>query len=263
MQLTRAITAVTLLAFTAACRESATEPQTPADALTRDVAVVSGDAAYEDVGVIYAQIGTFGVPMGDVGRVTGWTGPCPYDATTERFTCPVQTREGRTFSRSYAFRDATGNAQRAYDGATTASANFQSSMAGSVERDGWSATMSHERDMTASGLVGTETSHTINGTGSSTESRSRHTDGGLRTYRMSSVATFTNVVVPVPRARGAWPVSGTITRTVTAVREGVVGSVSHERMSTTTFNGTRFASMTVGDRTFTLDLATGRAVRKP
>lgn len=263
MQLTRAITAVTLLAFTAACRESATEPQTPADALTRDVAVVSGDAAYEDVGVIHAQIGMFGVPTGDVGRATGWTGPCPYDAGTGRFTCPVQTREGRTFSRSYAFQNATGNPQSAYDAATTASANFRSSMTGSVEREGWSATMSHERDMTQSGLAGAETSHTINGTGSSTETRSRHTDGGVRAYRMSSVATFTNVVVPFPRAHGAWPLSGTITRSVTAAREGQVGSATHHRTATVTFNGTRFASLAVGDRTFTLDLATGHVVHEP
>jgi hypothetical protein len=90
--------------------------------------------------------------------------------------------------------------------------------------------------------------------------RSRHTDAGDRTYSMATVATLTDVVVPFPRSRGAWPVSGTITRTVTATRDG--DAAVHTRTTTTTFNGTRFATLTVGDRTFTVDLATGRVQRR-
>ena len=158
--------------------------------------------------------------------------------------------------------DAGGQAQSAYDAATTASANFKSTMSGSISRDGWSATIARERDMTVTGLEGAETQHTINGVGSSTESRSQHTDGGVRSYTMTSVATFTNVVIPFPRTRGAWPLSGTITREVSATREGDQGTQSRQRTATTTFNGTRFATLVVGDRTFTIDLATGRIVRR-
>ena len=247
-----------------ACRDSGTEVPgpTPDELVATDIAVVTGDAAYEDVGVVYAQLAAFNVPTGDIGRVAGLESPCPYDATSGRFICPVRTAGGRTVARSYAFHDAEGVPQAAYDAVTTASANFRSTMTGAVQRDQWSATIAHERDITASGLAGAETQHTINGVGSSSQTRSRHADGGVRSYSMSSVATFADVVVPFPRARGAWPVSGTITRQVTATREGDERSGTFTRTSVTTFNGTRFATLTIGDRQFTLDLASGRVQRR-
>ena len=250
-----------LMFLALACTHSGTEvpAETPEERLAADLAVVAGDATYEDVGVMHTQFGAFGIPTGDVPRTGGWHGGCPYDAASGRFVCPVLSANGRTMARSYAFADASGAPQAAYDAVTTESANFRSTMSGAVAREGWSATVSHERDMTVSGLSGAETSHTINGTGSSAQMRSRHTDASDRTYSMSSVATFTNVVVPFPRTRGAWPTSGTITRTVTATREG--DGETHTRTTVTTFNGTRFATLTVGERTFTLDLATGRVVR--
>ena len=254
--------AALLLAAATACRDSSGPSRDPADILTADVALVAGDAAFEDVNVIYTQLGAYGVPTGEISRTGGWQGGCPYDAGSGRFTCPTQTRENITVSRSYAFKDANGQPQSAYDASTTASANFRSTLSGAVSRDLWSATISRERDMTASGLAGAETQHTINGVGSSTESRSRHTDGGTRTYTMTAVATFANVVVPVPRSRGAWPLSGTITRVVTATRDGEAGSESRTSTAVLTFNGTRFATLVVGDRTFTVDLADGRTVRR-
>ena len=263
MRSIRAVALVLLAALGAACQDSSGPTNDPADVLTADVAMVAGDAAFEDVNVIYTQSGAFGVPTGEVGRTGGWQGACPYDAVTGRFTCPTLTRENMTLTRSYAFGDASGRAQSAYDATTTASANFRSTMSGSVARDRWSATVSRTRDMTESGLAGAETQHIINGVGTSTETRSRHTDGGERTYTMSTVATFTNVVVPFPRARGAWPLSGSITRQVTASRDGATDTPAASRTATLTFNGTRMATMTVGDRTFTVDLASGRTTRHP
>jgi hypothetical protein len=224
--------------------------------------MVAGDAAFEDVNVIYTQLAAFGVPTGEIQRTGGWQSGCPFDAGTGRFVCPTQTRENVTVSRSYGFKNAAGQAQSAYDATTTESANFRSTLSGSVARDRWTATISRERDITESGLAGAETQHTINGIGSSTESRSRHTEGGDRTYTMTTVATYTNVVVPFPRERGAWPVSGTVTRQVTAVRDGEAGAQTQTRTATLTFNGTRLATLVVGDRTFTVDLATGRTVRR-
>jgi hypothetical protein len=230
--------------------------------LTADVAIVAGDAAFEDVNVIYTQLGAFGAPTGDIQRTGGWRGGCPYDASTGRFTCLPHTGENITVTRSYGFKDAAGQPQPAYDAATTESANFRSTMSGSVTRERWSATIDRERDITASGLAGAETRHTIDGFGSSIESRSRHTDGGVRSYTMTATATFTNVVVPFPRSRGAWPLSGSITREVAATREGDGASAAVARTATLTFDGTRFASLVVGDRTFTVDLASGRTVRR-
>ncbi len=258
----RLIATTALAVLTASACQDSSGPSEAIDPLTRDVAVVAGDAAFEDVGVIYTQIGAFGIPTGDIGRIGGWRNDCAFDAPSGRFVCPTLTRENMTMSRSYAFMDGNGQAQSAYDGTTTASANFRSTMSGAIGRDNWSATISRERDMTVSGLEGAETQHTINGVGSNTESRSRHTDDGVRTYTMTSVATFTNVVIPFPRSRGAWPLSGTITREVSATRDGDQASQSRQRTATLTFNGTRFATLVVGDRTFTVDLASGRTVRR-
>jgi hypothetical protein len=263
MRSTPVLAAAALLLFATAACQDASGPRDPSDVLTADVAVVAGDAAFEDVNVIYTQIGAFGVPTGEIHRTGGWQDGCPFDAPSGRFVCPTQTRENMTMARSYAFKTAAGQAQSAYDAATTESANFRSTLSGAVTHDGWSATISRERDMTESGLAGAETQHTINGVGSGTESRSRHTDGGDRSYTMSTVATFTNVVVPFPRSRGEWPVSGTVTRAVTATRDGAAGSETRTRTTTLTFNGTRFATMVVGDRTFSVDLASGRTVRRP
>ena len=247
-----------IIALAVGCSDASTEPAGPDDVLAADVAVVAGDAVYEDVNVIQTHAGAFGVPTGPIDRTGGWQGNCPYDVTSGRFTCPTVTREHMTISRSYAFADAAGAAQTAYDAAATESANFVTTMSGAVTRDRWSATIERSRNFTVSGLTGAETAHTINGVGSSTEARSRHTDGGVRMYEMSAVATFANVVVPFPRSRGAWPLSGTVTREVAATREGPAGTGARSRTTVVTFNGTRFATMTVGDRSFTVDLATGR-----
>ena len=247
-----------LLCVAAACRDSATEVPAPGDVVTTDVAVVAGAAAHEDVGVIYTQFGAFSVPTGDIGPFPGWSPVCPYDAITGRFTCPPLTAAGRTMARSYAFMDAAGAPQSAYHAETTASANFRSTLSGTFSREGLTATISHDRDITVSGLVGSETQHTIDGVASTNQMQTRHSDRGERTYSMSSVATIQRVVIPFPRSRGAWPLSGSIRRDFTATRHGVPGTQT--RVTTTTFNGTRFATLTVGDRHFTLDLATGRIV---
>lgn len=257
-----AIAAATFVLTVVACSDPATGPGQPHDVLSADVAVVAGDAVFEDVNVIYTQVGAFGVPTGTIDRTGGWQSNCPYDPTSGRFTCATVSREHFTVNRSYAFADAAGAAQSAYDAALTASANFVTTMSGAVTRDTWSATIARSRNITVSGLAGAETQHTVNGVGSSTESRSRHTDGGVRTYEMSAVAAFANVVVPFPRSRGAWPLSGTVTRQVTATRSGEAGSDARTRTTVVTFNGTRYATMVVGDRTFTVDLATGRTERR-
>ena len=250
-----------MAALAVACTESSAPPDEVADQLTSDLAIVAGDAAYEDVGMIYLHLGHLGTPAGDLGRMAGFADRCPYVADSERFVCPPQIHGSLTLTRSYAFADAGGDAQNAYDPVTTASANFQSSLSGTVTRDDWTGTIARSRDFTVSGLAGNETQHIVNGVGSSANSRSRHTDAGTRSYATSDVATFADVVVPFPRTRGAWPLSGTIRRVITATLEGDGGSVSRERIATVTFNGTRFADLVIGDRRYRLDLATGRIVR--
>ena len=78
---------------------------------------------------------------------------------------------------------------------------------------------------------------------------------------MTSATTVSDVVLPFPYAPGAWPLSGTIVRQVSFSRDGRGRGRSGSRTVTVTFNGTQFVPMTVNERSFTLDLATGRPVR--
>jgi hypothetical protein len=257
-------TAAVLAAGVAACSDAPTASTT--DLTTQesfDVATVVGDAVAEDVSLFRMQEGAFGVPTMDAFFTGEWKSNCTYNQATGWFVCPTHTHEGRTIARTFQLLDAAGNPQSAYDPVTTASANFVSTISGSVARDRFSATFSRERNITITGLAGSETQHTINGTGASSTARSQHTaDGVTRSYSMTSTATITDVVVAFPRAQGSWPLSGSITRQVTFSRDAGTGQRrSGTRTATVTFNGTQFVPLVVGDRTFTLDLATGKVVR--
>ncbi|HJU64135.1 MAG TPA: hypothetical protein VJ596_00600, partial [Gemmatimonadaceae bacterium] len=66
------------------------------------------------------------------------------------------------------------------------------------------------------------------------------------------------------RVQFPWPLSGSVTHTVTAIRtrEGANQvSRTFSRTATVTFNGTQFVTLEVGTRVFTLDLATGEVSR--
>jgi hypothetical protein len=126
--------------------------------------------------------------------------------------------------------------------------------------------------MTVSGLQGDEQTRTWNGTGSSSTSRSRHTqDGQARTYNMDESVSVQNVVVPHRNndTRDPWPLSGSITRTVAVQILDGDGNVLRELTRTVviTFNGTQFVTLTVtgpnGSETFEVDLAQRRAHRRP
>ena len=99
-----------------------------------------------------------------------------------------------------------------------------------------------------------------NGTGSGEVERSRHTDGGeVRSYHMLSSSTISQVVVPYPRTEDGWPVSGMIERAITITQTSDTnGTETFERTVTVTFDGTQFATVTVGDETFTVDLSERR-----
>ncbi|NOT07394.1 MAG: hypothetical protein HOP28_04225 [Gemmatimonadales bacterium] len=250
----------------AACKGDVTgtgELATPL--LNADVAAMAADAAGEDVDIMrepvfFISIGPFAALVGPFTVAgTGDLRPanCPYDAASQRLICPVVTRGSITINRSYAFWDAGNVSQQAYDGLLTAKANIQTSIVGSKSGDNWSASISRTRDMTATGLLGEETQRTWNGTGTSNATGSRHNDSGAeRSYDITCTLTVTDVVVPVPIGH---PLSGTITRQCTVTFDGGPrDGESVQRTATVTFNGTSTATLTVGDKTFDLDLTNRR-----
>lgn len=273
------------LAFGAfACSDSSTAPQNQqivADDVAQAAAISAGDATSEDVNLFFAADGALsgtiaGPSQNLVPRVESATEPprytfwafsssCAYDSATQRFLCPPVTKDGLTLVRSLAFFDANGHAMTAYDSLLTASANFQTTVSGVHVALAGKDTIARQRDMTATGLLGHETSRTWNGTGSRSDGGYRVDSTVTRTYHTTDGVAFANIVVSLPRTEHPWPMSGTVTRhvvgTATVVRDGVTRSMSVDKTVTITFNGTEFVPMTVGTKSFTLDLATGKAVR--
>jgi hypothetical protein len=221
---------LSLLALVA-CSDTAGLESAFEENLTLDVAMFAADAAIDE--------------FGDMGRVFGGGGP-----------------QGGTHTAT--FYDVDGNEQDALDPLTTASIHLVIELTREFSRDTWTGTGTRSRDITITGLLGEETTRTVNGTGSASVTRSQHTDAdGTRTYNMTSTSTIVDVVHPVPRTDESWPLSGTITRDVTInVINGPNGDVTRTRTVVITFNGTDTPSMTVDGEPFEVDMST-RSGRRP
>lgn len=272
------------LALAACSSDSAVSPSsfklTAAD--TAEAAAISAsDATAEDVDVMYAAEGAFGSAGPSANEIPapsfsttdsvrfafwGMSNACPYDAGTGRFVCPPVTRGALTLQRSFALFDANGAAQSAYDANLTASANFLVTVNGVHVALLGNDTISRQRDMTVTGLAGTETSRMWNGTGTREDGGFRQDTNRVRTYHTSDNVTWSNILVKLPRLTNPWPMSGMVTRqisgTATVVRSGTTRTFTLQKTVTITFNGTRYVPMTVGTALYTLDLMTGHAVRQ-
>ena len=219
--------------------------------LTLDVAMFSADALIEDVAEL--QLDFSGVIGGAYAASAA-----PVEATSR----PLLERV-----RDVTYYDTDGNEQDAYDGITTASVHIVSEISGERTRGHWSSSVSRTRAITVTGLAGTEVVRTANGIGSSTLSRSYHSDEkGDRSYEMSGTSVITDVVRPVPqdnpfvpREEHLYPVSGTITRDVTVVIiNGRNGDETRTKHVVITFNGTQFVTMTVDGEPIEVDLSARR-----
>lgn len=248
-----------------ACGEGATGPDAATPLLNADLAVVIADDAGEDVDIMREPVfftsmsPAFGPGNGDLNPTN-----CVYNPLTQRLACLPVTRGSLTITRSYMFWNASNVVQQAYDALLTAKANIQTRVQGERSADRWSATIDRFRDLTVTGLAGEETQRTWNGSGTSTVTRSRHTDDGDRSYEISCTLEVANVVVPVPNGSDRFPVSGTITRRCTITFEGGPrDGQTIERVAVVTFNGTQTATLTVGDRTFDIDLKERRRSARP
>jgi len=246
-------------------------------------AISASDATAEDVDVMYAIEGAFGTAAGgatadripapsfttsgDSVRFAFWgfSTACPYDAGTGRFVCPPLTRGALTLDRSFALFDASGASQSAYDANLTASANFQVDVNGVHMALLGNDTVSRHRNLTVTGLAGTETARAWSGTGTREDGGFRQDTNRVRTYHTTDNVTWTNIVVDLPRSTHPWPMSGAVTRqisgTATVVRSGTTRTFTVQKTVTITFNGTRYVPMSVGTVEYTLDLMTGHAVK--
>lgn len=239
--------------------------------LNADIAAAVSHGVGEDVQTM-RELGP-GLRFGFLFLPLGHAAPprdCPYDAATGRHVCPEVTMpHGFVLTRSYAFFDAGGQPMEQYDNELTASINLTRGMEGSVSHEtegaSFSGSVSHSRDLTVSGLAGIETQRTWNGGGTSAIRRTAVVDGrGTRNYEMDATVSVVNVVVPTRDGEDPdpWPLSGTITHVVTGSVAFNEESRTFERTVVVTFNGTRFADVTVNGESFSIDLATRRAMHR-
>jgi len=113
-----------------------------------------------------------------------------------------------------------------------------------------------ERDMTVTGLLGRETHRTWNGTGNEQVSRTGVTLAGEeRSYDADGSFTYDDVVVPIPGTVPRWPVSGTITRSLTVTITGPNGTHTKTVDVAITFDGDSTATAVVNGVSREIDLA--------
>ena len=225
----RAAGVVAALAATAACSDDTAGPAAADFDFTGDMALVVADAVAEDLSVM---------------NVPALGGPSP---TESEFT---RTRERTYF-------DADGAEMDRYDRLLTAAIRTVTETEGSASRGDVEITMARSRDMTVSGLEGEETERTWNGTGEDDRSRIRTSDtDGTRSYIVNGSTTTSDVVRAVDREAQPWPLSGTISRSLTVeTTNGPNGDETRSVVATLTFDGTQFAELVVNGEVFEVDLA--------
>ena len=190
---------------------------------------------------------------------------CTYSSSTGTFTCPATTRNGVTVTRTVKLLDAAGNAQSAYDTATTNTVTEQVTVSGSfTRRDSATTTVQHASTRTVSGLARGSTQRTINGTSAGAETTVGKDTAGTFTVSRTAGDTTKNVVIPVATSTTpTYPTAGTIIRAmqITVTRTGQTPA-SASRREVITYDGSATAKLVITEngttRTCTLPLPFGR-----
>ena len=261
------LAAIPLLVLAAACSSDGA-PLAPsaadAAAINADVAVTSGASVASDVAVWMGNEAA--VSGGFAGAGAPSAGTCTRSGNTT--TCTGGRDGALTVTRTVSFFDASGAAQQQYDASTTARIDFATQVSGTTSGAQSTNTISRARSMSVTGLAGSETQRTWNGTGTATTQSTFTAQAGTRTHQMVEDDTTTNVVWVVAPTRGAYPASGTIVRriavhtTFTGQRSGTFNA---ERRVQVTFNGTAQVQLEVSavtprgttrELSCTLDLST-------
>jgi hypothetical protein len=226
---------VSVLALGAAACEDGTGAFDEA-ALRADAALVAADGMFQDLA--HMQSPTTWAGIGFAPEAVG-----------------IEIQGSRTFSKTVTFFNAANEEQPSYHPEETARMHVVADLTRVAAHSFWSAEITRHRDMNVTGLEGPETERTWNGDSNGEVDKSRHPEGGtVRSYDMTSSAVITNVMRGVPRADNPYPKSGTITRTIHAVR--TVDGVEEVRdvVATITFDGDNTATMTVDGESWEINL---------
>ena len=245
----RATAALAAVAALAACGDS-TDVDTLDDALVVDAAILAADATIEEVRLWSQPFG-----FGDAPAAMPWSlGPGHGPGAPGGHHGFAGELSG---TRSVTFYDEDGAEQDGYDPLATASIHIVHEVEGTIERSRFTAEIAREREMTVSGLFGEETERTWNGSGSSELLRTGVLeDGTERSHSAVGSFTFEDVVVPIPGVEPRYPLSGTITRSMTLTRTTSQGTETRTVEIVITFDGSEIATAVVDGRMVEIDLST-------
>jgi hypothetical protein len=218
--------------------------------------------------------GPFGIRGGRT--CTGGT----FAAATGRVTCPAETNDGLTITRSFLYANAAGTVQQAYDSLTTNTINTRVDVTGTTTftadttrnggrgHDGHggpgffglgrgldssgvrvltaTTTVRHASSQTVGGLVPSSTRRTVDGTSSGTESSTGTTSGGTFSSTRTQGDTTRGLVIPVSATTQTYPTAGTVIRAMTATvtLQGKAAQTSTRR-EVVTYDGTATAKLTI------------------
>jgi len=211
----------------AACSD-ATSPDTQAqlsDSLvSADVAATAGDAMASDVETMIGNEASVGFDLSAANNIL-------FDA---------QSPQDLNVQRSRVCYDATGAAQATCDAQTTDSIVFSLVINGTrtgsrirnLDTSTFSISVHRTRQITVTGLLGTETQRTHNGTGSSNDTSAFTGPNGSRTIDEAASDSIQNVVFKLPRSSNPWPISGTIVRNTSFTETLVKADTTKTRTAT-------------------------------
>lgn len=244
-----------LLAAAGCGDDSSTAPDNSGVNITNDVVVASSDLLRGDLTLLGLNEGTASLSVAPaaaalfpVSLQTSGSG-CTYDAASGRYSCPAGAEGELTVTRSYRYQDATGAAQPAYNAATTAAINFATSAFGQHTGEAVVGSVVRARNVTVSGLAGSETERTWNGSGSDSLDVEVFGATITRRYILRSTVAMINVIYALPRSSNPYPSSGQVQYDVhvTQTADGAQPvSRTATRRVTITFNGTAAVPLTVG-----------------
>jgi hypothetical protein len=193
-------------------------------------------------------------------------GICTFDASSGRINCDPVTNRGLTVTRSAAYKDVNGNAQTAFDTATTNSINIQVSITGTrIRRDNDTSVVNELSDRTIAGLVASSTQRTIDGASKANETTTGSDSAGHFIAIRVAGDTTTGVIIPKPSGVSGkpYPTAGTVTRSmsVTVTYDGQ-SPETRSRREVITYDGSTTAKIVITQdgttKNCTLPLPRGR-----
>jgi hypothetical protein len=259
-RITTRLSVALLVAGAAACADSTAPSAGVTEVMaTQDVAIDAAEATGQDLehlGGLEALIGMSLAP----GVPAPYRG-CSFDVATSLYGCPpITTPEGLTLRRWFGIYDEGGHEQPSFDASSTESIVFGFGIEGTIVQPDRTVWVSQSRLVQLRGLAGAETQRIWRGGGSRDDSAHVSTNGVTRRVRFRSEDNINDVVFKLPRSEFPFPQSGTITHLVSVTATVPDGTEATNRNTgrrvVVTFNGTRTASMVVGDTPCSLDLVT-------